>query len=67
MTIWKAIAALITKLADWIPTPCGHDWADQYPVKQVHYTPQYPNGLVTGKRMTQRCTKCQKFRTLKMW
>lgn len=67
MTIWKATALLIVKLAELVEKigtrvlPCSHAWKDQFPVEQTY------GGKVIGQTMCQRCAHCGKFRELKMY
>lgn len=67
MTIWKATALLITKLAELVGAvthrvlPCSHEWVDNMVVEQTY------GKAVTGRLMVQRCAKCAKFRQLKVY
>jgi hypothetical protein len=67
MTIWKATALLITRLADLVQKiggrvlPCKHKWADYQSVNEIFH------GTVCGRFMVQRCSECGKFRRLKVF
>lgn len=67
MTIWKATALLIERLAELVGTvthrilPCRHAWVDYQTVNETF------KGTTYGKLMVQRCSKCGKFRQLKVF
>lgn len=67
MTIWKAIANLIQKLADWIPTPCKHEWKDNTAVNTFSEYSTGPRARPIAQHMIQRCEKCHQFRRLKVF
>lgn len=67
MTIFQALARLIEKLTDYIPARCEHQWEDKREVSVFSQYTTGPNSRPIGQIMIQRCSRCQKFRELRIF
>ena len=67
MTIFQALARLIEKLTDYIPTRCKHQWEDKTEVSVFSQYSTGPHAKPIGQKMVQRCSRCQEFRELKIF